>query len=102
MAEFSMSTSVNVSPGALREERELAQDAVAQERAGAVPRPTGVLSPGWVHATHPEHGQPVVFVAGEMLPQWVLDQWDRAKHDVRSRVWTIQPLARRRAPQVTT
>jgi hypothetical protein len=30
-----------------------------------------VLAPGFVHAIHPGHGEPVVFTPGELLPPWV-------------------------------
>ena len=30
-----------------------------------------MLSPGFVHAVSPEHGEPVVFTPGELLPPWV-------------------------------
>ena len=28
-------------------------------------------SPGYVHAVSPEHGEPVVFTPGQVLPDWV-------------------------------
>lgn len=91
MAEHQLAPGVKVSPEALHEEPD---EAEALERSGATARPTGVLSPGWVHAVHPDHGQPVVFVAGELLPAWVVDQWHRAVHEVDSGVWTIPPKGR--------
>lgn len=37
---------------------------------GADPR----LAPGYVHCdAHPEHGEPVVYTPGELLPEWVRD-----------------------------
>jgi hypothetical protein len=45
-------------------------DEAAQETGPAevkVPR----LSRTYVHAVHPDHGEPVVFVPGELLPDWV-------------------------------
>jgi hypothetical protein len=34
------------------------------------------LSPGYVHALHPEHGEPVTYTPGQALPQWVLEALD--------------------------
>ena len=54
-----------------REELAAAADFAAQERAGAVPRNLGVISPGILHVwNHPVHGEPVVFLPGELLPPW--------------------------------
>jgi hypothetical protein len=34
------------------------------------------LSPGYVHAVHPEHGQPVVYQPGQALPDWLVAELD--------------------------
>jgi hypothetical protein len=34
------------------------------------------LSPGYVHAVSPEHGEPVVFTPGQALPDWVIEAVD--------------------------
>jgi hypothetical protein len=39
------------------------------EQGNPAPR----LSPGYVHAVSPEHGEPVVFTPGQALPGWVTD-----------------------------
>jgi hypothetical protein len=53
-----------------------AADAAAHERAGAVARNLGVQSPGHIlvpAGMHPDHGEPVTFVPGEMLPTWAAE-----------------------------
>jgi hypothetical protein len=53
-----------------------AADEAAQERAGAVAHNLGVQSPGYVlvpAGMHPDHGEPVTFVPGEMLPVWAAE-----------------------------
>jgi hypothetical protein len=52
------------------------RDETTQERAGAVPQNIGVQSPGYVQVPagmHPDHGEPVTFVPGEMLPTWAAE-----------------------------
>jgi len=47
---------------------------VQAEREGVELPPIGMLSPGYIHCEagiHPDHGEPVVFVPGELLPGWV-------------------------------
>lgn len=39
------------------------------ETGAPVPR----LSPGYLHAVHPDHGEPVVYTPGQALPEWVRD-----------------------------
>jgi hypothetical protein len=29
------------------------------------------LAPGYVHAAHPEHGEPVTILPGELMPDWM-------------------------------
>ncbi len=36
--------------------------------------PRAVFAPTFQHATHPEHGEPVVFAPGELLPGWAADR----------------------------
>jgi hypothetical protein len=53
-----------------------ARDETAQERAGAQAHNIGVQSPGYVQVPagmHPDHGEPVTFVPGEMLPVWAAE-----------------------------
>lgn len=59
----------DVSPQA---ERERVADLRAQEKPAGVHK-IGVQSPGFIRAVHPEHGEPVVFVPGEMLPAWAAE-----------------------------
>jgi hypothetical protein len=47
---------------------------------GDAPAPTGLtggdarLAPGYVHVdAHPDHGEPVIYTPGELLPPWVQD-----------------------------
>jgi len=47
-----------------------AGDGPAVGLTGGDPR----LAPGFVHCdAHPEHGEPVVYTPGELLPDWVRD-----------------------------
>jgi hypothetical protein len=58
------------------EDKARAADEAAQERAGAVARSIGVQSPGFVQVPagmHPDHGEPVIFNPGEMLPGWAAE-----------------------------
>jgi hypothetical protein len=59
------------------EKRAMAKDLKAQERADATPDiDTPVLSPGYVRCAagmHPDHGEAVVFVPGQLLPDWAAD-----------------------------
>lgn len=48
-------------------------DITAQEQAGATAAPAAVLSPGHIRAVSPVHGEPVLFVPGEMLPDWAAE-----------------------------
>lgn len=34
------------------------------------------LSPGYIHAIHPDHGEAVVYTPGQLLPEWVCDRLD--------------------------
>ena len=34
------------------------------------------LSPGYVHAIHPDHGEPVVYAPGQELPAWLREAID--------------------------
>jgi hypothetical protein len=36
----------------------------------ALQNDAGAVAPFYLRATHPEHGEPVVFVPGELLPVW--------------------------------
>jgi hypothetical protein len=38
--------------------------------ASADPR----LAPGFIHAVHPDHGEPVTIQPGELTPGWMADQ----------------------------
>jgi hypothetical protein len=58
-----------------REARARAADEAAQERTGAAPGAAGALSPGRVAVAagmHPDHGEPVMFLPGELLPAWAV------------------------------
>jgi hypothetical protein len=59
------------------EERAMANDLKAQERADATPDiDTPVLSPGYVRCPagmHPGHDDAVVFTPGQLLPEWVAE-----------------------------
>jgi hypothetical protein len=35
--------------------------------------PAPRLAPGYVHAVHPDHGEPVVYTPGQLLPDWVAE-----------------------------
>jgi len=46
-----------------------ADDLAAQEHGEGVKAPR--VATTYLHAKHPDHGEPVVFVPGEHLPEWV-------------------------------
>ena len=46
----------------------------ADEQAEARPLSVGRTSPVYVPAVHPDTGVDVVFVPGELLPEWVSDE----------------------------
>ena len=60
-----------------REQQQLEQqvelDRRVQERADGKAPSIGVTAPGYIRAKSPEHGEDVVFVPGELLPQWAAD-----------------------------
>lgn len=58
-----------------REQLEESVDLAAQDRPDTVPvaRPR-VTARDYVHTTHPDTGLDVVFVPGETLPQWLVDE----------------------------
>ena len=58
---------------AAHEERQRENDRVALERDQAARHDAGMPAPGYVHATDPDHGEPVVFVPGELLPEWAAE-----------------------------
>jgi hypothetical protein len=74
---------------------EVAAHRLAQERAGAVAHDIGRQSPGFIHATHPEHGEAVVFVPGELLPGWVVEALDggRGRYDAATGVFVLDDPA---------
>lgn len=52
------------------------------------------LSPGYVHAVSPVHGEPVVFTPGQELPGWVreaLDAGAALTPDEHGGSFTLQP-----------
>ena len=59
------------------EERERERDMRVQERGDTLPpSPQFVLSPGYVRVpagVHPDHGEPVVFAPGQLLPDWAAE-----------------------------
>lgn len=62
----------------IQEEKAVLEDTAAQEQpardepAGPPPK-VGVVAPGYIRATHPDHGEAVVFVPGELLPDWAAE-----------------------------
>jgi hypothetical protein len=59
------------------EERERLQDMRAQDRGDTPPStPQFMLSPGYIRVPagmHPDHGEPVVFAPGQLLPDWAAE-----------------------------
>ena len=56
-----------------------AADDAVQNRPDAVPAvPRHVVADRYVHLTHPDHGEAVVFVPGERLPSWAVDELEAA------------------------
>ena len=53
-----------------RAERKAEADDLAAQEHGPGVKPTKVAT-SYVHAKHPDHGEDVVFVPGELLPDWV-------------------------------
>lgn len=85
----------------IREARERAADEAAQDRprVGASAPPAGTVAPGYVRAVHPEHGEPVVFVPGEMLPAWAAEALEAGRTQTGDDgVTTLRPRPARRAP----
>jgi hypothetical protein len=54
-------------------------DHLTQEQAGATAHNIGVQSPGFIRGIHPDHGEPVLFTPGELLPAWVVAALDGGK-----------------------
>ncbi len=85
-------------------------DLAALERAGAKPGARSVaMQPGYyLHVdAHPDHGEPVVFVGGEALPEWVVEAMAAEdppgtadEHGIRR--LTMPPKGRRRPPKERT
>ena len=62
------------------------------------------LSPGYVHAVSPVHGEPVVFSPGQLLPEWVRDELDAGAvlvPDEHPESFTLQPAKGQPAQQRT-
>lgn len=81
------------------EEAAQAADWAAQQRAPGGHN-IGTPSPGFIRATHPDHGESVVYVPGELLPEWVVEALDagRGTYDVKTGVMTLdEPAPARRA-----
>lgn len=57
-------------PLGVDEERELEADRVRQERGPSNAR-VGRTARGHIHTSHPDTGLDVVFLPGELLPDWV-------------------------------
>jgi hypothetical protein len=53
-----------------KEDRDAEADLKAQERGPANAK-VGRTSRGYINATHPDTGLDVVFLPGELLPDWV-------------------------------
>jgi hypothetical protein len=68
-----MSANPNPVREQLGEQADREADRLTQERAGAAAHNVGVQSPGYVHGVDPEHGEPVSFVPGELLPAWAAE-----------------------------
>lgn len=65
-------------------------------RTGDAPRHRGTAA-AYIRATHPDTGQPVTYVPGEALPEWVSDALEsgKASYDLATKAWTLDPSARR-------
>jgi hypothetical protein len=95
---------VALTPAEIREAQARANDQAAQERA-EVRIKLGMVAPGTVHAPagmHPDHDEPIVFVRGEMLPEWavraLLDQQPKLDQGV----YKLAPVGRRKQPREVT
>jgi hypothetical protein len=56
---------------AVREARSAQVDAATQERGGSHDARGPQVAPYLLHRVHPETGLDVVFIVGELLPDWV-------------------------------
>jgi hypothetical protein len=87
------------------EARQREADREALERAPQARRRLGgQVAPGYVYVAHPDHGEPVVFVPGELLPDWAADAldagraeagWDLSLRTLRARHSPDRPEGRR-------
>jgi len=70
------------------------QERVVDDPPPAVPR----VSPGYVRARHPGHGEQVVFVPGELLPDWVVELMTTGSPqlDPLTGAWIFEPAAKAR------
>jgi hypothetical protein len=53
---------------------QIARVTAGQERGPGDDAGRQVLADDYVHAVHPEHGEPVVYVPGQALPAWVVEE----------------------------
>jgi len=62
----------------------------------------GMVAPGHVQAIHPEHGEAVVFLPGERLPDWAAkafaDQKPVPTRQGSFTVFVLSPVAKEGAP----
>ncbi|SCG73932.1 hypothetical protein [Micromonospora inositola] len=67
-------------------------------RTGDAPRHRGTAT-AYIRATHPDTGQPVTYVPGEALPEWVSEALrdGKASFDVDAKAWTLDAPAARRS-----
>ncbi|MGS2616042.1 hypothetical protein ACVCAH_16190 [Micromonospora sp. LZ34] len=64
-------------------------------RTGDAPRHRGTAA-AYVRAVHPDTGQPVTYVPGEALPEWVSDVLEsgKASYDLATKASTLDPPRR--------
>jgi len=64
---------------AIKQAKELAKDLQAQERANARAPRVARYADAYIRAVGSDHGEEIVFVPGEALPQWVVDELDAGR-----------------------
>jgi hypothetical protein len=102
--EYRPDATVALTPAEIREAQARATDQAAQERA-EVRIKLGMVAPGTVHAPagmHPDHDEPVVFVRGELLPEWAVRALLEQQPKLDQGVYRLAPVGRRKPPKETT
>jgi len=54
------------------------------------------IAPGYVHAIHPDHGEPVTYTPGQLMPPWLLEELAAGGRLVPESdgVWQLEPATK--------